>query len=221
MAFDTYMDQVIPFIKTLIDQKKITEQKIQLDVGISLTHIIDNRRIKFYSRSKNVICLPSSNTEDVLIQLTTPLQYTFREDLLLCRTSSSYQYESVEELNIHFHKVDLQRSASYIETADWLKKKKAIINPKNTKDGHCFMYAATISLYHKELGRNPERISKKLIEHISKLKWKFIGFPALYSDYQKFERLNGDIALNVLYVPFNEKTVCSEYISNRNHTTKK
>ena len=85
----------------------------------------------------------------------------------------------------------------------------------------CFMYAVTIALYHKELGTNPDRISKRLIEHASKLNWIHIDFPASYKDYAIFEKFNEDIALNVLYVPFNQKTICSEYISNLNYSTKK
>ena len=83
------------------------------------------------------------------------------------------------------------------------------------------MYASTIALYHKELGTNPERISKRLVEHVSKLNWHHIDFPASYKIYIIFEKLNEHIRLNVLYVSFNQKTICSEYISNRNYSTKK
>ena len=76
--------------------------------------------------------------------------------------SSSFTYESVEECNIHLNKIDLRRGATYIENPKWLKNKKAKVNPINTKDVDCFMYAATIALYHDKLGSNPERISEKL-----------------------------------------------------------
>ena len=77
------------------------------------------------------------------------------------------------------------------------------------------MYAIGIVLYHNELGKNPGRISKKL-DIYSTFNWQNIDFPASYEDYATFERLNSDIALNILYVPFNEENVCPEYISNRN-----
>ena len=47
MSIDTYMDKRNPFIKILIDEKKTTAQKIQLDIGINLVHITDNKRIRF------------------------------------------------------------------------------------------------------------------------------------------------------------------------------
>ena len=90
-------------------------------------------------------------------------------------------------------------------TPDWIKSKKATINPNNTKDTYCFIYAITIALYHKELGSNPERISKKLIEHIPLLNWHDIDFPASFNDYIIFEKLNEDIALNVFYVLSDQK----------------
>ena len=83
------------------------------------------------------------------------------------------------------------------------------------------MYATTIALYHKELGSNPERISKKLLEHIPLLNWHDIDFPASYNNYVIFEKSNEDIALNVLYIPYDQKTICSEYISSHNYTVKK
>ena len=46
--------------------------------------------------------------------------------------------------------------------------------------------------------------------------WHDITFCASYEDYTNFERLNSNVALNVLYVPFGEENICPEYTSNRN-----
>ena len=128
----------------------------------------------------------------------------FNDDLQLSRENSNFVYESVEECNIHFNKIDLGRGASFIDTPEWLKHKKATINPQNKNDVYCFMYAIGIALYHNELGKNPGCISKKL-DIYSTFNWQNIDFPASYEDYTTFERLNSDVALNVLYVPFEEK----------------
>ena len=82
------------------------------------------------------------------------------------------------------------------------------------------MHAITIALYHKELGTNPERLTGKLIAYAQKFNWNDIDFPASYQDYVIFEKLNEDVAFNVLYVPFNEVNICPEYVSNRNFNTK-
>ena len=142
-------------------KKKKTEQKIQLDIGINYIHITDNKRIIHFTKSENIKCLPSNNTVNILNELLASLYEKYNEDKQLCHTSSSFIYESVEELNIHFHKVNLRRGASHITTPNRIKNKKATINPNNTKD--CFMYEITIALHHKELGFNLEKNIKKTI----------------------------------------------------------
>ena len=40
-------------------------------------------------------------------------------------------------MDIDFHRLNLTRGSSYVPLPDWLMKKKAIINPKNS-DMECF-----------------------------------------------------------------------------------
>ena len=82
------------------------------------------------------------------------------------------------------------------------------------------MHAITIALYYNELGTNPERITKKLIAYAQKFNWHEIDFPASFQDYVIFEKLNEDVALNVLYLAFNEVNICPEYKSKLNFSTK-
>ena len=56
------------------------------------------------------------------------------------------------------------------------------------------MHTITIALFHKELGTNPESITKKLIAYAQKFNWHDIDFPASYEDYAIFEELNEDVA---------------------------
>ena len=64
--------------------------------------------------------MPSSITNEILEQLLTSLHNKFQDDLVLSQESSSFVYKSVEECNIHFHKIDLRRGASFIESPQWL-----------------------------------------------------------------------------------------------------
>ena len=123
MDISLYLDKVRQYLITLIDEKKISDQKIQLDIAINLRHIKKHDRITFYVKSKNIICLPSDNSEDILEQLINSLYKYYEDKLLICRTDSSYVYESVEGLSIHFHKIDLNRGSSFMPSPDWLKNK--------------------------------------------------------------------------------------------------
>ena len=46
------------------------------------------------------------------------------------------------------HKVNFICGVWYSQ--DWIKKKKATINPKNT-DGKCFQYAATVAINYEKI----------------------------------------------------------------------
>ena len=217
MYITKYLEKVKLHLIALIDEKKTFSHKMQLVIAINLIHLTKN----FYV-SKNIECHLSYNSKDILNQLIDSLLEYFDDKLMICRTDSNYVFESVEELSIHFHKIDLRRASSYIPTPLWLEAKKATINPKNKNDNFCFAYATTIAIYHKELGKNLDRISNKLIECIKKLDWNGKSFPASTPDYKRFEKNNEEIALNILYVPSdNEITdVNPEYISKFNFARK-
>ena len=41
---------------------------------------------------------------------------------------------------------------------DWIKNKKATINPINKKDIKCFQYAITVALNHEEMKKDWQKI---------------------------------------------------------------
>ena len=43
------------------------------------------------------------------------------------------------------HKIKFRRGISYIDSPDWIKKEKALINPK-IEDDKYFQYAVTVAL---------------------------------------------------------------------------
>ena len=179
-------------------------------------------RITFYVKSKNIVCLPSDDSEDILNPLTDSLLECFNDKLMIWRKDSSYVFESIEGFSIHFHKIDLKRESSYIPTPDWLEAKEATINPKNKNYNYCFAYATTIAIYHKEIKTHLDRISNKLLEYVYKLDWNGIDFSASTPDYKRFEKYNEDIALIILYVPCDVELIDlrPEYISKFNFTRK-
>ena len=122
-------------------------------------------------------------------------------------------------MGIRFHTIEIKRGSSYIDSPQWLKNKKATINPKNTKDNHCFLYAIVIAVNHKEITNHPERIAK-LIPFIPKYNWDDIDFPAGRKEWKTFERNNKDRALNILSLPNNIETIKIQYRSKYNDERK-
>ena len=87
---------------------------------------------------------------------------------------------------IYCIKIGLKRDGAYIDSPEWLKNKKATINPKNNDD-NCFQYALTIALNHKQIKSHPERISK-IKPFIDQCNLKKIDFPSHSKDRKKFEQ---------------------------------
>ena len=64
----------------------------------------------------------------------------------------------------------------------------------------------TVALNHQNIEIYPERISN-IKSFIDQYNWEGIEFPAGIKDWKRFERNNKTIALNILFVPHNEKTI--------------
>ena len=68
--------------------------------------------------------------------------------------------------------------------------------------------------------KSPERISK-LKHYINKYNQKETDFPAGPKELIKLEKNNNTIALNILYIPRNTKTINVAYRSEHNNKHKK
>ena len=87
---------------------------------------------------------------------------------------SDFIFDSVQLMYYKCHRLNFMRCGSYIVSQDWIKKKKATINPKNTDD-KCFQYAATVALKYDEI--ESERLSN-IKPFINKFNWKEINYPS-------------------------------------------
>ena len=125
---------------------------------------------------------------------------------------SDFVFNSVDALYYRIHKISLNRACSYIDSPEWLKNKKATINPKNKKDNKCFQYAIATALNYQQINNHPEEIYN-IKSFISKYNWKDINFPSSKEDWNYFEKNNKSIAFNVLFVPHITKQIRPAYIS--------
>ena len=118
-----------------------------------------------------------------------------------------------EAKNCHYFAV---KYLSELNSLGWLiGKKEAIINDDNS-----FQNALNGALNYQTIETHPERISK-IKPYIIKYNWEGIEFPAGPKDWKKFERNNKIIALNILFVSHNTKTIRVAYRSEYNNKRKK
>ena len=183
-------------------------------IFVSFTDASEIREM--YTKSDNIIIMNGTETEDIINELINTLNKRYQEGLETKMRGNSSTFDHVDLLEYHFNKISLNRGSSYIDSPEWIKNKKVTINPKNTKDNNCFQYAIIAALNSQNISHHPERISK-LKPFINNYNWKSINFPAGHKDYSAFERNNGGIALNILYVPYNTKQIRQSYISKHNN----
>ena len=101
---------------------------------------------------------------------------------------SEFVFDYVHLMHYKCHKINPSCGGSYINSPDWIKNKKAIINPINKKDNKCY----------EEIKKGPQSITK-IKPFIIKSNCKVINFPSEKDDWEKIEKNNVTIALNVLY----------------------
>ena len=119
--------------------------------------------------------------------------------------NSKFVFNRILHMDIDFHRLNLTRGSSYIPLPDWLMKKKAIINPRNS-DMECFKWAIIAAMKWEEMDRNQQRVSK-LKRYEEEFNWKDIEFPVCLRDISKFESRN-EIGVNILAVEDGKIYIC-------------
>ena len=118
---------------------------------------------------------------------------------------SKFVFDGVIHMNIDFHRLNLTRGSSYLPLPEWLAKKGAIINPKNS-DMECFKWAVIAAMKWKNIADHPERISK-LRKYEDDFDWDGIKFPASTRDIKRFESRN-EITINILAFENKKVYIC-------------
>ena len=144
-----------------------------------------------------------NEADDIIKGLLNYLLNNYQKEETILRNGNSFVFESVDLLSYHFHKTSLKRRKSYMKSPEWVVNKRATINPKN-KDNKCLQYSIVAALNHQNIENHLEGISDIGI-FIDQYNWKGIEFPAGIKDWKKIERNTKKIALNILFVPNNEK----------------
>ena len=115
-----------------------------------------------------------SETDEIIKELFESFLKKYQEGLEESMRGSEFAYDNVDALYYNLNKVSLSRGGYYIDSAKWLKTKKATINPKN-KDDKCFQYALTVALNYQQIKDHPEIISN-IKPFTDKYNWKEIDF---------------------------------------------
>ena len=156
-----------------------------------------------YTRSSPEEIIIGSETEEVAENLIMSILQNYQDNLQNKMKGSDFIFNGINYLYYDLNRITISKGGSYIESPKWLKDKKCCINQKNN-DNKCFQYAATLALNINSINKHRQRISK-IKPFIDNHNWNDINFPAAKKDWNKFEVNNKNIALNILYFPYNIK----------------
>ena len=221
LTVEEYLALIEPYLRELInDYKSKVEWKIQLTAQINFISLRpgSDETCVMHSKRDNEEFMNGSDTDEIIKELFKSLLQRYQENLQEKMIGSDFAFDGVNFLYYDFNKISINRGGSYIDSPKGLKDKKSTINPKNN-DHKCFQYAVTLALNLDKINDHSERISK-IKRFIEQYNWKDVDFPSTSKDWKKFE-LNNEIALNILYVPYNTKKIEIAYKSKHNLTLEK
>ena len=172
---EEYFDMIRPCLSDMVNNHKTLqnlrvhssnetqfgEWKVQLTMSVNFISSKDSDETRnMHTKSDNIEIIIGSETNDIIEELRkSPLQ-NYHNNLEESMKGREFVRDSVDLLYYQLQKTSLKKNgSSYIDSPNWLKNKKATINPKNS-DNNCFQYALTVALNYQSIKKDPKRISK-------------------------------------------------------------
>ena len=125
----------------IIDYKTQGEWKIQLTMSINFISSNDSDEThNLHTKSNNIEIMMGNDTDEIIDELCESLLRKYQERLEESMgRGSNLIFDSVNLLYYHLQKISLKRGESYIGSPEWLKNKKATINPKHNDDNYSML----------------------------------------------------------------------------------
>ena len=218
LSFGEYLELIRPYLGDLINVYKTKgEWKLQLSAEISFISQkpgSDEKRV-MYRKSINEEIMSGSETEQITEKIIVSLLQKYQDNLQNKMRGSDFVFDAINCIYYDFNRITISQGESYIESPKCLKDKKCTINQTNS-DNMCFKYAGTLALNLNKINKNPQRISN-IEPFIDNYNWNRINFPPTGKDWNiGFEVNNKNVALNILFIPYQRKKVEIAYKSKHN-----
>ena len=108
-----------------------------------------------YTKRHNMEIMMGNETDEIIEKKIESLLQNYKKDLKEPLRGSEFVRDSIELLHYNLQTIGLKRGGSYIDSPEWLKNKKAKINPEN--NDNCFQYALTVALNDQNIGKKPSK----------------------------------------------------------------
>ena len=198
MDVNTFFDRTKRFLTDLFS-RETTSRAVRSQATTWIRFIkdeVEQVELEFNSRMLAVYNL--SDMDEIVSAMIEHMSQQIENPAL---RDSKFVFNGVIHMDIDFHRLNLTRGSSYIPLPDWLARKGAIINPKNS-DIECFKWAVIAAMKWKDIGGHHERISK-LRRYEDDFDWDGMKF----RDIKRFESTN-DITINILAFECKQIYIC-------------
>ena len=202
MDVETYFARTRKFLIDLLN-KETTNRAVRSQATIWIRFTRDGVEMVNLAFNSRMMTVYNLNDKNEIV--TAMIEHMAQQIENPALKNSKFVFDSIPYMNIDFHRLNLTRGSSYIPLPDWLVKKKAIINPRNS-DMECFKWALIAAMKWEEIGRDHQRISK-LRRYENDFDWDGIGFPVSFRDIKRFESRN-EITINILAVEDKKVYIC-------------
>ena len=199
---DTYFARTRKFLIDLLN-KETTNRAVRSQATTWIRFVRDDVEQVSLAFNNRMMTVYSLNDKNEIV--TAMIEHMAQQIENPALRNSKFVFNRVLHMDIDFHRLNLTRGSSYVPLPDWLMKKKAIINPKNS-DMECFKWAVIAAMKWEEIGNNPERVSK-LKRYEGEFDWSDTEFPVSFRDINKFER-NNEIGVNIQAVENKKIYIC-------------
>ena len=171
MDVDIYFARTRKFLIDLLN-KETTNRAVRSQATIWIRFTRDGVEMVNLAFNSRMMTVYNLNDKNEIV--TAMIEHMAQQIENPALKDSKFVFDRVLYMDMDFHRLNLTRGSSYIPLPDWLTKKKAIINPKNS-DMECFKWAVIAATKWEEIERDCQRISK-LRRYENNFDWDGIEF---------------------------------------------
>ena len=130
LSIEQYLDIVKHYLSDLINENKATETssnewKIHINMRVNFVSSNDTGESRtIFVLSDNEEIRSGNETDDIVKRLIHSFLNNQQKEEIILRNGSNFVFEIVDLLSYHIHKTSLKRGISYINSPEWIAKKK-------------------------------------------------------------------------------------------------
>ncbi len=158
---------------------------------VSIKNVSDKKRTVLRTKAKRI--LRGSNIDEEIEDLHEQLR---NRNTTFIRLKSGLVLDSVDMGTLNIGHYNALAGSSYVELPEYLKRKQAVINVKNT-DNRCFGYAILAARYYNKAYLKNKNDPKQYDKYFARENLDRLEYPMAISDLENFEQQRGQ-AINVI-----------------------